>query len=112
MTELQRLDTSIARLDLALLRAVAAPADPLATHELAHCLDFLDRRLLPTGLGPEVDGLLAEAADLAARCRPALPTEPHPWWRAGPTEAECRASEQLRIKLLDLAAAISVLARD
>ena len=112
MIQVQKLDTSIARLDLALLRATEAPVNPMATHELEYCLSFLDRGLLPTGLGPEIDGLLAEAADIATRFRLALPTRPHPWWLVEATEDEIRASEQLRFKLLDLAAAISVVARD
>ena len=112
MIHLHKLDMSIARLDLALARAMASPADPLATHELACCLDFLDRGLLPTGLGPEVDGLLREAADLACRCRPALPLRVHAWWDRDATEAECLAGEKLRSKLFDLAAAIVVLSPD
>lgn len=112
MIQLQALDITIARLDRALARATAAPADPLTVHELVLCLDFLERQTLPSGLGREVDRLIVEAADLVRRCKPLLPVEAHPAWSSSATRREREASEQLRDKLLDLAAAISVLTRD
>ena len=112
MIPLQTLDISIARLDRALARATAAPDDPLTVHELTLCLDFLDQQPLHTGLGSAIDELIAEASDIARRCKPLLPLETHPTWASSATPQELRASEQLRAKLLDLAAAISVLGRD
>jgi hypothetical protein len=111
MSELHELDVAIGRIDRAVARATAAPSDPLATYELCLCLDLLDR-LGRSGLGAHIDRLIGEAAELVRECRGALPTHTHPLWAPRPTAGEAAAGERLRCKLLDLAAAISVLNRD
>ena len=112
MISLEKLDASIARFDLALSRATTHPTDPLAVHELVFCLELLDRHDLPSGLGSHVDRLIAETAELVCRFKPALPVQPHRIWAPRATETERHACEQVRSKLLELAAAISVLVRD
>jgi hypothetical protein len=113
MILLENLDASIARLDMALVRAQALPTDPVAAEELAFCLDTLAAQHLPSGLGAELDHLIGEAVALAGQLGPVMATQlarmpcPHE-----ATEPARQASGQLRSKLLDIAAAISVLARD
>ena len=112
MIALDRLDVSIARLDRALARATAVPGDPLAVHELVLCLDLLDCHSTPTGLGPPVDDLVGDTCKLAHHCKALLRVEPHRWLSSPATPQEREACDRLRAKLLDLAAAISVVARD
>jgi hypothetical protein len=113
MILLENLDASIARLDMALVRAQALPTDPIAAEELAFCLDTLAAHDLPSGLGPELDDLIGEAVALAGQLVPAMATQvtrmPCPYEAVEPIR---KTSSQLRSKLLDIAAAISVLARD
>ena len=98
MIHLETLDTTIARLDLALARVEGTPDDPLAAHELAFCLDNLAAQDLPSGLGVDVDSLLRQAMHLARL------VEPHTRSRLD--------SSRLRSLLLDIAAAIAVRAHD
>jgi len=113
MILLENLDASIARLDMALVRAQALPTDPLAAEELAFCLDTLAAQDLPSGLGAELDDLIGEAVALAGQLAPAMAAQVArlPCLHTA-TEPARKATRELRSKLLDIAAAISVLARD
>ena len=113
MIHLENLDAAIARLDMALARANGLPGDPVAAHELAFCLAALAAQELPSGLGLELDRLLSRAIALARQLAPA-PFEDGvqaPPSMTGVALAS-ESSSVLRSALLDIAAAISVLARD
>jgi hypothetical protein len=113
MIHLQNLDASIARLDMALLRAEALPSDPLAAYELAFCLHTLASQDLPSGLGAELDDLIGQAMALAQQFAPVAGTDAAQLsYHERATGPARNAIGQLRSKLLDIAAAISVLARD
>jgi hypothetical protein len=113
MILLENLDASIARLDMALVRAQALPTDPVAAEELAFCLDTLAAQALPSGLGADLDALIGEAVALAGQLAPVMAAQVArlPCLHTATAPAR-KASGQLRSKLLDIAAAISVLARD
>jgi hypothetical protein len=112
VNRLKALDAAISRLDLALLRIGQLPEDPVAAHELAYCLDTLDRQDVPSGLGAELDHLLRQVKIIAGGLKLNIVVSSP--WRLAPVDPnlpfETRAS--LRSKLLDIAASISVLQRD
>jgi hypothetical protein len=92
MLQLRDLDGMIARLDRALARAAMLGNDPLASHELAYCLQAFARVPIPPTLPADVSASVLRVMRLAGR----LPsTEPD-------------HLKQLREILLDIAAAIAV----
>ncbi|CAN5901374.1 hypothetical protein BH11PSE3_BH11PSE3_25700 [soil metagenome] len=96
MVDLESLDATIARLDLALARAGLDPRDAIAAHELVFCIQALACRPIPPELDPELEAHFGEAIALARTFEPTRPED----------------IESLRTKLFDIAAAISVRARD
>jgi hypothetical protein len=103
----------LSRLDLALARSEAFPNDPVAAHELSFCLALLASEDLPSGLGFEVDRLIAEAVALARSLGAPGPGRPsHAWWVRQAEQPASELNRRLRSKLLDITAAISILARD
>lgn len=109
--ELDRLDAMVARLDLALARAMASPGDPVAAWELSACIDLLDDHRLRSDLSPELCSLVEEALQLARSLDLGKDRRPIGWWTNRPTAAERQAAERARSKLLDIAATMSVMRR-
>jgi hypothetical protein len=93
MLELRSLDSWIARLDRAIVRAHADSQDRLAAFELCYCIEVLSLNLSPLCLPREVLAPFYRAVGSAQRLEPDRP----------------ESVVRVRSALLDVAAAISVL---